>query len=475
MPKITKNRLKSRVAQQTPLLKEYLDKEQIEEEFGVNNNEQQSNKPKIGNKALEMMIRKKKKTKKDSDDEKEDDNSTIDLKMYKKIEEAQRNLTTEDDLESTHLQMPNQLSSDNNNEDKLVEIELNEEEQQALNFFLNEDENRQNINISNVIAKNIQEKAKEANLQFNEEDLERKLNNKVVTAYRAVGKVLSTYRSGKFPKIFAVIPQLENWEEIIYLTHPDQWTTQALYKAVGIFASQSNEQVTQRFYNMILLPRIRNNILEENSRKKTQVRGYKRTTKQHLVLNHHLYQAMFKAIYRPAPFFKGIILPLCEENDFSFKEAYIMGGLLKKISIPILHSAAALMRILQLDFSSPRCMIIKSLIDKRYALPTQVIQAVVKHFTHFMSVNLTQELPSIWFQTLLDFVEYYNFQLSHGQRKHLKELVKVHKHYSMSPQIRKILNAKPQSIPQHKSKYEKPSGEAQQQDEDDDDTEMAQE
>ena len=29
-------------------------------------------------------------------------------------------------------------------------------------------------------------------------------------------------------------------------------------------------------------------------------------------LNYHLYQALKKAMYKPAAFFKGILLPLCE-------------------------------------------------------------------------------------------------------------------------------------------------------------------
>lgn len=55
-----------------------------------------------------------------------------------------------------------------------------------------------------------------------------------------------------------------------------------------------NMIVSCRFYNLILLPAVRNNISD-----------YKK-------LNYHLYMALKKAIYKPAAFFKGIILPLCE-------------------------------------------------------------------------------------------------------------------------------------------------------------------
>ncbi|PFX15107.1 Bystin [Stylophora pistillata] len=49
-----------------------------------------------------------------------------------------------------------------------------------------------------------------------------------------------------------------------------------------------------RFFNLVLLPRVRDDITE-----------YKR-------LNYHLYMALKKALFKPAAFFKGILLPLCE-------------------------------------------------------------------------------------------------------------------------------------------------------------------
>lgn len=34
-------------------------------------------------------------------------------------------------------------------------------------------------------------------------------------------------------------------------------------------------------------------------------------------LNFHLYQALYKAAYKPAAFYKGIVLPLCEVRQRS--------------------------------------------------------------------------------------------------------------------------------------------------------------
>jgi hypothetical protein len=74
--------------------------------------------------------------------------------------------------------------------------------------------------------------------------------------------------------------------------------------ATRIFASNLKEKMAQRFYNLVLLPRVRDDITE-----------YKR-------LNFHLYQALRKALFKPGAFMKGILLPLCEvifkEKNFQF-------------------------------------------------------------------------------------------------------------------------------------------------------------
>lgn len=54
--------------------------------------------------------------------------------------------------------------------------------------------------------------------------------------------------------------------------------------------------MAQRFYNLVLLPRVRDDLAE-----------YKR-------LNFHLYQALRKSLFKPGAFMKGILLPLLEVN-----------------------------------------------------------------------------------------------------------------------------------------------------------------
>ena len=82
------------------------------------------------------------------------------------------------------------------------------------------------------------------------------MNPKVVEVYRTVGKVLKAYKSGKLPKVFKVIPQLSNWEDILFLTKPEEWSNWAMYEATRIFVSNQDEKQVQWFLNLVLLPSI---------------------------------------------------------------------------------------------------------------------------------------------------------------------------------------------------------------------------
>ena len=86
------------------------------------------------------------------------------------------------------------------------------------------------------------------------------MDPKVVDAYKKLGIVLKTYRSGKLPKAFKVIPMVSNWEELLFLTQPQRWSRHAVYEATKIFSSNLNNRMAQRFYSLILLPAVRDNI-----------------------------------------------------------------------------------------------------------------------------------------------------------------------------------------------------------------------
>lgn len=68
-------------------------------------------------------------------------------------------------------------------------------------------------------------------------------------------------------------------------------------------------------------------------------------------LNYHYYHALKKSLYKPTAFFKGIMLPLCEAQC-TLKEALIISSVLSHVSVPMVHSAAALKKMCELPYGS---------------------------------------------------------------------------------------------------------------------------
>uniref|UniRef100_T1GI16 Bystin n=1 Tax=Megaselia scalaris TaxID=36166 RepID=T1GI16_MEGSC len=149
--------------------------------------------------------------------------------------------------------------------------------------------------------------------------------------------------------------------------------------------------MAQRFYNLVLLPRIRDDLSE-----------YKR-------LNMHLYNALRKALFKPAAFMKGIILPLLESGDCTLREAIIFGSVVARSTIPVLHSSACLLKICEMGYTGANSIFIRIFLDKRYALPYRVVDAAV---FHFLRLKDNGQFPCMWiyfnvFYTYRMRYEYY--------------------------------------------------------------------
>ncbi|KAI1277453.1 Bystin-domain-containing protein [Xylaria sp. FL0933] len=237
------------------------------------------------------------------------------------------------------------------------------------------------------------------------------------------------------------------WEDIIQLTKPEEWTPNAVFASTKLFVS-AKPAVVRTFLNMVLLEHVRDNIAE---------------TKK---LNVHLFDALRKALYKPAAFFKGILFPLVENNP-TLREAHILSAVLSRVSIPVLHSGAALKGLCEIaareasagtEGGGATNVFIKTLLDKRYALPWQVVDSLVFHFLRFRNtdpasvteadVMITGEraatqakLPVIWHQTLLSFAIRYKNEITEDQRELLLDLLLTHGHHKIGPEIRRELLA----------------------------------
>jgi len=277
--------------------------------------------------------------------------------------------------------------------------------------------------LADIIMEKIQEKEDQQNMG---DDVEEEVDDgytsipaKVAEVYTDIGKILSKYTAGKLPKAFKVIPSLNNWEEVLYLTRPDQWTPPAMFAATRIFASNLNPKMAQRFYNLVLLDAVRADIVETQK------------------LNYHYYRCLKKAVYKPAAFFKGILLPLCKSNC-TLREAAIVASVLQRVSIPVHHSAVAIHKLAQMEYSGAASIFIKTLLNKKYSLPAPVIGSLVRHFAAFANDDKIV-LPVLWHQALLVFVQRYKNELKVEAKEALKIVMKQHTHFKITNEIRREL------------------------------------
>ncbi|KAF3385943.1 hypothetical protein DPV78_012681 [Talaromyces pinophilus] len=274
---------------------------------------------------------------------------------------------------------------------------------------------------------------------------------KALEVYEKVGMILSRYKSGPLPKPFKILPTLPQWPTLLDITRPDTWTPNAVYAGTRIFIS-SKPAIAQQFINMVLLERVRDEIHE---------------TKK---LNVHVYNALKKALYKPACFFKGLLFPLIATGTCTLREAHIVSSVIARVSIPVLHSAAALLRLCEIaaeqtsaslssEGTGATNMFIRVFLEKKYALPYKVIDALVFHFLRFRAMDnaedsmmidgnrqsaaaaMNYKLPVLWHQSLLVFAQRYRNDITEDQREALLDLLLVRGHKEIGPEVRRELLA----------------------------------
>lgn len=385
-------------------------------------------------KTAKLKNRHKTRFRNDADDEFVD--SSLTKKILSQARKQQMEVEEENELkDSSHVkkkpitQLGTELSDTEDqssdeeppdNQDYYENIEINEEDERAIQMFMSKDPAPIKT-LADIILEKLTEKKTEIETQFSDAGSiqMQELDPRVKAMYEGVRDVLAKYRSGKLPKAFKIVPTLRNWEQILYITNPPKWSAAAMYQATRIFASNLKEKMAQRFYNLVLLPRIRDDLAE-----------YKR-------LNFHLYQALRKALFKPAGFMKGLLLPLLESGTCTLREAVIIGSVIAKNSIPILHSSAAILKIAEMDYTGANSIFLRIFLDKKYALPYRVVDGVVFHFLRFE--RDPRELPVLWHQAFLTFVQRYKGDISTEQREALLGLLRKQSHRTITPEIRREL------------------------------------
>ncbi|KAF8121346.1 Bystin-domain-containing protein [Boletus edulis] len=252
------------------------------------------------------------------------------------------------------------------------------------------------------------------------------LDPRLVESYSKLAIFLRGYKSGQLPKLFKVIPSLPAWARILALTKPEQWSPHACRAATRIFISTMKPPQAQLFLSVVLLDAIREDI------------------QLHKKLDVQYYECLKRALYKPGAFFKGIVFPMLE-GGCTLKEAAIIASVVAKKKVPVLHSAAALLRIAQMDYTGPNSLFIRVLVDKKYQLPYKVVDALVFHFIRLSNTYKarsrgdTEKLPVLWHQSLLAFCQRYSPDLTPDQKDALLDVVRVNPHPQIGPEVRREL------------------------------------
>lgn len=87
-------------------------------------------------------------------------------------------------------------------------------------------------NLSDMIMEKIAEKQSDLHTKLTDDGSMKieDLDPRIREMYEGVRDVMKRYRSGKVPKAFKIIPKLKNWEHILYITEPFNWTAAAMFQ-----------------------------------------------------------------------------------------------------------------------------------------------------------------------------------------------------------------------------------------------------
>lgn len=101
--------------------------------------------------------------------------------------------------------------------------------------------------------------------------------------------------------------------------------------------------------------------------------------------------------------------------------------------------SAAMLKIAEMEYSGANSIFLRLLLDKKYALPYRVLDALVFHFLGFRTEK--RQLPVLWHQCLLTLAQRYKADLATDQKEALLELLRLQPHPQLSPEIRRELQS----------------------------------
>ncbi|KAJ2903758.1 bystin [Zalerion maritima] len=280
-----------------------------------------------------------------------------------------------------------------------------------------------------------------------EDDEDVELDPKIAESMEKLGLFLSRYKSGKVPKLVGVLPQAPLWEEYLEIANHPEWSPHAVERVTRTFISAKGD-IAATYLENVLLPRFRQEIGEFNK------------------VHRQIYNAIEKSLFKSVAFFTGFLFPLVFDGC-TVKEAKVIASIMSQNKIPLLTGCVGLEKMCEVaaqeasstgELASASNMFIKTLIEKRYAMPFQVIDSLVFHFLRTRSTDpasvrpgdskddidakgVRLRLPLVWHEALHIFAELYKNDITEDQREELLDLLQTHGHPKFASATRKELLA----------------------------------
>lgn len=109
----------------------------------------------------------------------------------------------------------------------------------------------------------------------------------------------------------------------------------------------------------------------------------------------------------------------------------VIESLISKMSIPVISSSVALIKLTQMQPNTAITHYLKAFIGKSYNFPRKVINILNDYFLKFSEIQ--EELPVVWHQLLLSYCQQYGGSLDEMIKSSFSDLISLHNHKIISP------------------------------------------
>ncbi|EDL45492.1 hypothetical protein, conserved [Plasmodium vivax] len=248
---------------------------------------------------------------------------------------------------------------------------------------------------------------------------EEKLDALVQKCYETIGEELAHYKKGKLHRALTVLVKSPRWFDLLLLTKPRRWTTQATFEVTKLFSSGLKEKEVCMYYEFILLP-----IILDNIEKKKKLETF-------------LYNTLIKALYKSKAWMRGMLYPLLR-RECTKKELAIFGSVIQKMSIAINSVTQCLQEIFTFPWNSNISHFLCLFFNKKYGFSKEFIEKCVDYFVSFL--NYPGVLTVNWHTSLLLLVQNYRAALmGDDEIEKLRVLVMKKNHPKYSNEILKSM------------------------------------